>query len=57
MGHLGNWKTDVAIKILRCLVSVEDPVKVDNKVLILMYSDGYSVFPSCVLMAWRKQMF
>ena len=46
MGHLGNWKTEVAIKILRCLVSVEDPVKVDNKVLILMYSDGYSVFPS-----------
>lgn len=57
MGHLRNWKTEVARKILRYLVSVEDSVKIDNKVFTLMYSDGYSVFPSCVLMARRKQMF
>lgn len=56
MGHLRIWKTEVARKILRCLVNAEDPVKGDNKELILMYSDGYSVFPGCVLMAWGKQM-
>lgn len=57
MGHLRNWKREVARKILRRLVSVEDPVKIDNKVFTLIYSDSYSGFPSFVLMAWRKQMF